>query len=45
MKKHSGFKAVAAKMEAKQGVSKDKAGATRHASLSVKKHSPRLKKV
>lgn len=50
MKKHPGFKAVAAKIEAKQGVSKEKAGAmlaasSRHASASAKKHNPRLKKV
>lgn len=44
------FKAVAAKMAAKQGISKDRASAelaasTRKASSSAKRKNPKLKKV
>jgi hypothetical protein len=44
------FKAVAAKMAAKQGISKDRAGAelaaaTRRASPTAKRKNPKLKKV
>lgn len=44
------FKAVAAKIAAKQGISKDRASAelasaTRKASASAKKKNPKLKKV
>ncbi len=49
-KKHPGFKAVAAKIAKKQGVSKARAGAmlassTRKASAKAKRKNPRLKKV
>ena len=49
-KAHPGFKAVQAKIAAKQGVSKKAAGAilasaTRKASASAKRANPRLKKV
>ncbi len=48
--KHPGFKAVQAKIAAKEGISKDKAGAilaasSRGASAAAKKHNPNLKKV
>jgi hypothetical protein len=47
---HPGFKAVQAKIAAKEGVSKDRAGAilansSRHASSVAKKRNPRLRKV
>ena len=50
MKKHPGFKAVAAKVAAKQGVSKEAAGAivaagARKASKAAVKKNPALKKV
>lgn len=50
MKKHPGFKAVAAKVAAKQGVSKERAGAivaagARKASPAAVKANPNLKKV
>lgn len=50
MKAHPGFKAVASKIEHKEGVSKKAAGrilgsATRNASKAAKKKNPRLKKV
>lgn len=50
MKKHPGFKAVAAKVAAKQGVSKERAGAivaagARKASPVAVKANPNLKKV
>lgn len=49
-KKHPGFKAVAAKIAAKQGVSKKVAAAelaasTRRASSKAKAANPRLKRV
>jgi hypothetical protein len=49
-KKHPGFKAVQAKIAAKEGVSKKEAGAmlaasTRNASAKAKKANPRLKRV
>jgi len=49
-KAHPGFKAVQAKIAAKQGISKDRAGAilaksSRNASAAAKKANPRLKKV
>ena len=49
-KKHPGFKAVQAKNAAKEGISKDRAGAilaasSRHASAGAKKANPNLKKV
>lgn len=49
-KSHPGFKAVEKKIEAKEGVSKDKAGAilaksNRNASSGAKKANPALKKV
>lgn len=49
-KAHPGFKAVAAKISKKEGVSKERAGAilasaTRKASASAKKKNPNLKKV
>jgi hypothetical protein len=49
-KKHPGFKAVAAKISKKEGVSKERAGAilaasTRGASKAAKKANPALKKV
>lgn len=49
-KKHSGFKAVAAKIAKKEGVSKERAGAilaaaSRNASPAAKKTNPKLKKV
>lgn len=49
-KKHPGFKAVAAKIAAKEGVSKKRAGAilaasTRGASAKAKRANPRLKRV
>ena len=49
-KAHPGFKAVQAKIAAKQGVSKKAAGAilaasTRKASASAKRANPRLKRV
>ncbi len=48
--KHPGFKAVESKIAAKEGVSKDRAGAilaasTRKASPAAKKANPRLNKV
>ena len=47
---HPGFKAVAAKIEAKEGVSKERADAilaasSRHASAGAKKRNPRLRRV
>lgn len=50
MKKHPGFKAVASKVAAKQGVSKERAGAivaagARKASPAAVKANPNLKKV
>ena len=49
-KKHPGFKAVQTRIAAKQGVSKERAGAilaasTRRASPAAKRKNPRLKKV
>lgn len=49
-KAHPGFKAVQSKIAAKQGVSKERAGAmlaagTRGASKAAKKANPRLKRV
>lgn len=49
-KKHPGFKAVAAKIAAKEGVSSKAAGAilassSRKASAKAKKANPRLKRV
>ena len=49
-KAHPGFKAVAAKIAAKEGVSKARASAmlaasTRKASPAAKKKNPRLKRV
>jgi hypothetical protein len=49
-KKHPGFKAVQARIAARQGVSKERAGAmlaasTRRASAKAKKKNPRLKRV
>lgn len=49
-KSHPGFKAVQAKIAAKQGISKERAGAilasaTRKASPAAKKANPRLKRV
>ena len=49
-KSHPGFKAVASKIAAKQGISKERAGAelaasTRLASAKAKKANPRLKRV
>jgi hypothetical protein len=49
-KKHPGFKAVQSKIAAKQGISKDRAGAilansTRNASPAAKRANPNLKKV
>jgi hypothetical protein len=49
-KQHPGFKAVQSKIAAKEGISKDRAGAilansTRKASPAAKKANPRLKKV
>lgn len=48
--KHPGFQAVQAKIAAKEGVSKDRAGAilaaaSRHASAGAKKANPHLKRV
>lgn len=50
MAKHPGFKAVQAKIAAKSGVSKGRAGAilasaTRNASSAAKKANPNLKRV
>jgi len=50
MAKHPGFKAVQAKIAAKEGVSKERAGAmlaasTRRASPAAKRKNPNLKKV
>lgn len=50
MKKHPGFKKVAAGIAAKQGVSTDRADAmlaasTRRASPAAKRANPRLKRV
>lgn len=50
MKKHPGFKAVAKKVAAKQGISKERASAivaagARKASAKAVKANPRLKKV
>lgn len=50
MRKHPGFKAVAAKIAASEGISKDRAGAilaasSRRASVAAKKANPRLKRV
>ena len=47
MKKHRGFKAVQSEIAAKQGISKERAGAilassAQHASASAKKKNPRL---
>lgn len=47
---HPGFKAVAAKIASKEGVSKQRASAilaasSRHASASAKRSNPRLKRV
>ena len=47
---HPGFAAVQSKIAAKEGISKDRAGAilaasSRHASKSAKKANPRLKRV
>lgn len=47
---HPGFKAVASKIAAREGVSKERASAmlaagTRAASASAKKKNPRLKRV
>lgn len=49
-KAHPGFKAVARSIEAKEGVSKERADAmlaasTRRASAAAKRKNPRLKKV
>ena len=49
-KAHPGFKAVASKIAAKEGVSKQEAGAmlaasTRKASAKAKKANPKLKRV
>lgn len=49
-KKHPGFASVQAKIAAKEGVSKDRAGAilaasSRNASPAAKKANPRLKRV
>src|SRR6266498_1292905 len=49
-KKHPGFKAVASKIAAKEGVSKERANAilaasSRGASAAAKRKNPRLKKV
>ena len=48
--KHPGFAAVQAKIAAKEGISKDRAGAilaasSRHASAGAKKRNPRLRRV
>lgn len=48
--KHPGFQAVQAKIAAKEGISKDRAGAilaasSRHASAGAKKANPNLKRV
>lgn len=50
MKKHPGFQAVQSKIAAKQGISKEKAGAilasaTRRSSKKAKTKNPRLKRV
>ena len=50
MKKHPGFKAVAASIARKQGVSRKAAGAilaksSRNASAKAKRANPRLKRV
>lgn len=50
MKKHPGFKAVAAKISSREGLSKKAASAilassTRKASKSAKKANPRLRRV
>lgn len=50
MAKHPGFKNVAAKIAAKEGVSKERVGAmlassTRKASARAKRRNPRLKRV
>ena len=50
MAKHPGFKAVQAKIAAKEGVSRNAAGAilakaTRNASAAAKSRNPRLKRV
>jgi len=49
-KKHPGFKAVQAKIAAKEGISKNRAGAilasaTRRASETAKKRNPALNRV
>jgi hypothetical protein len=49
-KSHPGFKAVAGKIAAKQGISKERAGAelaasTRGASAKAKRKNPNLRKV
>jgi hypothetical protein len=49
-KKHPGFKAVQGKIAAKEGVSRDRAGAilaasSRGASAKAKKSNPRLRRV
>lgn len=50
MSKHPGFKAVAASISKKEGISKDRAGAilasaSRGASAAAKKANPALKRV
>ena len=50
MAKHPGFKAVQTKIQKKEGVSKESAGAilasaSRKASPAAKRYNPRLKKV
>jgi len=49
-KKHPGFKAVQSKIAARQGISRERAGAilaasTRGASAAAKRKNPRLKRV
>lgn len=49
-KQHPGFKAVAAEMAAKQGISRERASAelaasTRRASAAAKRKNPRLNRV
>ena len=49
-KKHPGFKAVASKIAAKEGISNERASAilaasSRHASPAAKKANPNLRKV
>lgn len=50
MKSHPGFKSVAGKIAAKQGISMDRAkailaSAGRHASKAAKRANPRLKRI